>query len=904
MKTLFITLKIVLLLFLVNNSLLNAQQFNANLAAKLQQTLDAQLAAFPDTKGVSACVYYPGQGMWKGTSGLSYAGHPITSDMEFGIASNTKLFTTVAIMKLVECNKLSLNDQLQKWLPKYANVDSSITIRQLLNHKSGVADVFTAASMAYIEANPNHVFTTAEVMALIGPKLFKPGAGFSYSNTNYILAGMVAESASGIEIHKIIRDSILTPLQLDSTFYDGKETVLGAIAHPWEKKTDVFNISRTALNTLGTSCGAMFSTAGEMVQWYQALLSGQVVSANSLKEITTFLSPANYGFGLMTTKINNRLLWTHGGTNTGYNSRMFYDPEMKVILCGLSNANPSVIDGAILGVMYMALVDALPATAGVINGTAVVCQGQNSVTYTVPAIAKADSYVWTLPNGATGTSITNSITVNYGASAQSGAITVCGSNMYGNGAPSTLPVLVNQVPTVVINGATEVTVNTTKQYSIQQIQGTITWAVSGGIIKSGQGSTQISVTWGGSGAGSVTASILLPSGCSASKSIDVTKFEAATGATLALWYDASHIVGAVNGQNLPFTAPFTEAHPSWQDISGNGRGAYMLGGNLPLVPTYYDQGANTVNDIPAVRFDQTNDVLIVNNSNAVNAGAAKTLFSVFKTGADITADQVVFESGGGAPAQSGFNIYIHKADIGFGVWNGSKSLWIHRACTPNTSYLTQLVYDGTAGTLRVSVNKTTATATGAPATLQQGTQYNGLGASFQGTRLRMGYSNSTIDYPFGGSIAEVMLYNTVSSSIRSQTFSYLNAKYGFSLGTNQLQKLNTTEMNADFDISEGGANIDITNGEYSIPEESTHLSVSPNPVQDEATIRINSTSNEEVELSIYTVLGEKITTPLQSQVRVGLNEFSISTKNLPSGSYRVIISGVTLYDSACMMIMK
>ncbi|MBI3260707.1 MAG: serine hydrolase [Ignavibacteriae bacterium] len=793
MKTLFITLGIILFFVLISGNSTSAQQFNANLAAKLQQTLDAQLAAFPDTKGVSASVYYPGQGIWKGTSGVSYAGHPITSDMEFAIASNTKLFTAVAIMKLVESNKLSLNDQLHKWLPKYANVDSSITIRQLLNHKSGVADVFNAASMAFIDANPAHVFTIAEVMAWVGPKLFKPGAGFSYSNTNYILAGMVAESASGIEIHKIIRDSILIPLQLDSTFYDGKETVLGTIAHPWEKKVDVFNISRTALNTLGTSCGAMFSTAGEMAQWYQALMSGQVVNANSLKEITTFLSPGNYGFGFSTSKLFGRTVWGHGGTNTGYNSRMFYDPEMKTTLCGLSNSNPSVIDGAILGVMYKALVDALPATAGVISGSATVCQGQNSVTYTVPVITKASSYVWTLPNGASGISVTNSITVNYGASAQSGAITVCGSNSYGNGAPATLPIIVNQVPTVVITGATEVAINALKQYSIQQIQGTITWIISGGIIKSGQGTSQISVAWGGAGTGSISASILLPSGCTAAKTIDVTIFEAATGATLAVWYDASHIIGAVNGQTLPFTAPFTESHPSWQDISGNERGAYMMAGNQPLIPTYYNQGANTVNELPAVRFDQINDVLIVNNSAAVNAGSTKTLFSVFKTGSDITADQVIFESGGGAPTQSGFNIYIHKGDIGFGVWNGNKSIWIHKTCSANTSFLTQLVYDGNAGILRVSVNNATATATGVPATLQQGTQFNGLGASIQGTRLRMGYSNATLAFPFGGSIAEVMLYNTVSSAIRSQTFSYLNAKYGFSLGTNQLLKTARTK---------------------------------------------------------------------------------------------------------------
>jgi CubicO group peptidase (beta-lactamase class C family) len=448
MKKFFIKIGIVLFLYSTAPQYTTAQPFNANLAAKLQQTLDVQVAAFPDTKGVSASVYYPGQGIWKGTSGISYAGHPITSDMEFGIASNTKLFTAVAVMKLVENNILNLNDQLQKWLPKYKNVDSSITIRQLLNHTSGIADVFTAASIAFIEANPAHNFTTAEVMAYIGPKLFSKGTSYGYSNTNYILAGMIIESAIGQPVSKIIRDSILTPLQLDSTFYDGKETVLGTIAHPWQDGVDVSAKSRNALNTLGTSAGSMYSTASEMAQWYQALLSGQVVSANSLKEITTFVSSGSYGFGILTMQLFGRTLWGHGGSNTGYKSRMFYDPIMKTTVCGLSNSNPSAIDGGITGVLLKTIVDYLPEPAGSIIGTTVVCQGQNSITYSVSPITNAVSYTWTLPNGSTAISTTNSITINYDKSATSGNISVVGTNSYGDGLLATLPIIVHPLPNV------------------------------------------------------------------------------------------------------------------------------------------------------------------------------------------------------------------------------------------------------------------------------------------------------------------------------------------------------------------------------------------------------------------------------------------------------------------------
>jgi subtilisin family serine protease len=104
---------------------------------------------------------------------------------------------------------------------------------------------------------------------------------------------------------------------------------------------------------------------------------------------------------------------------------------------------------------YAVTVNSLPASAGIITGTATVCQGQNSVTYTVPTIANATSYVWTLPSGATGASTTNSITVNYGTSAVSGNITVKGTNSCGNGATSTYAVTVNNkpiTPVITLNG--------------------------------------------------------------------------------------------------------------------------------------------------------------------------------------------------------------------------------------------------------------------------------------------------------------------------------------------------------------------------------------------------------------------------------------------------------------------
>ncbi len=117
--------------------------------------------------------------------------------------------------------------------------------------------------------------------------------------------------------------------------------------------------------------------------------------------------------------------------------------------------NRALSDAEILQLYQSTSISGLPASAGIITGTAIVCQGQNYVTYTVPTIANATSYIWTLPSGATGTSTTNSITVNYSSSAVSGNISVQGSNTCGNGSISTYAVTVNNIPAtpiITING--------------------------------------------------------------------------------------------------------------------------------------------------------------------------------------------------------------------------------------------------------------------------------------------------------------------------------------------------------------------------------------------------------------------------------------------------------------------
>jgi D-alanyl-D-alanine carboxypeptidase len=335
--------KLLLVLSIISLSFFTtAQTFDPGLAARLQYVIDSMRTA-NNVKGISACVIRPGMGVWKGTTGVSHAGTPMTSDMEFGIASNTKLFTGVLILKLAENNLLDLDDSLYEFLPSFDNIDSNITIRQLLNHTTGLDDVTSVPGYPdSMLTDPNRIFTAAELMTWAGPPLFSPGTGWSYCNTNYLLAGMIAENVTGQSYGRLLRDSILVPLQLDSTFLDVYDSVLYTIAHPWQNGFDNVSIPRKSVNSAAWSAGAMYSTSGEMAEWYRALMNGEVLDSVSFSEMTTFVGSGDYGIGISRAVIAGRTVWQHGGSIWGgYNSSMMYDTASGAVVCVLINQFPA-----------------------------------------------------------------------------------------------------------------------------------------------------------------------------------------------------------------------------------------------------------------------------------------------------------------------------------------------------------------------------------------------------------------------------------------------------------------------------------------------------------------------------------------------------------------------------------
>jgi D-alanyl-D-alanine carboxypeptidase len=153
--------------------------------ARLQRVLDSAVRSVP-MRGLSGAVILTDGRVWRGVSGFSAPGVPMDTTMRLGIGSISKSITATLLVRLAERGRLSLNDPVGRWLPPIAHVDPAITVRQLLNHTSGVFDVTDAPGYRdSILANTSARWTPQRTLALLRPPLFPRGTGWSYSNSDY-----------------------------------------------------------------------------------------------------------------------------------------------------------------------------------------------------------------------------------------------------------------------------------------------------------------------------------------------------------------------------------------------------------------------------------------------------------------------------------------------------------------------------------------------------------------------------------------------------------------------------------------------------------------------------------------------------------------------------------------------
>jgi len=308
--------------------------------ARLQRAVDSVQKA-EKIQGVSAAVGMDND-LWSGAAGESFAGRPITTDMVLGIGSNTKTCMASTLLRLQEQGFLKLDEPIRKWLPPHPNIDTTITVRQLLNHTSGIGDY--SAEQSYRDAclkDPVRLWTHPDLMALIPKQQFAPGTSGGYCNTNYFLAGLVAQEVSGLSLYQLFRRELFNPLSMDSTRLFPDEEITGELAHRWMGGRDASNGSMNAEWSGAWAAGAVISTSAEMAQFYDALFSGRVLKTESMTQLTAFVGANDYGLGISRKVVSGTTMIGHTGEIRGYSSVMFRVPSLKANIVVLTNSIPS-----------------------------------------------------------------------------------------------------------------------------------------------------------------------------------------------------------------------------------------------------------------------------------------------------------------------------------------------------------------------------------------------------------------------------------------------------------------------------------------------------------------------------------------------------------------------------------
>jgi D-alanyl-D-alanine carboxypeptidase len=305
---------------------------------------------------VAVAVRLPDGSRWIGVSGKAIRG---TSPLDvrprtpFAVASLTKTFVAALILQLREEGRIALGAPLSRWLPDYPKA-RRITVEMLLDHRSGIFDYFEHPRYeSRVFGRPRHRWTTNQILALRGPRYCEPGACFHYSNTNYVLLGVIVRKVTGRPVARSIRTRFLEPLGLDETYLQGEEAIgrLPAKGY-WATSRGHHGFSdgtrfrpNTSGATVASSAGALLSSVRDISDWQDALLSGDVLEPASLARMLAFHKRSGYGLGMRRARLDGHPAIGHGGSLRGFTCLMYRLPEQDVDVVVLTNLGRVSIQG-------------------------------------------------------------------------------------------------------------------------------------------------------------------------------------------------------------------------------------------------------------------------------------------------------------------------------------------------------------------------------------------------------------------------------------------------------------------------------------------------------------------------------------------------------------------------------
>lgn len=343
-------------------------------SAELTQALGSLRRKF-GIPGMQATIIWPDGRSWTAVTGFANlaARVRVTRATPFSVGSITKTFVAALILRLAEEGRLSLDDPVARWLPGLSatKVPPTVTIRQLLDHTSGVYDYFSNALIdPALTRAKRRVWTIPMDMAYVKKPYFPAGTSWHYSNTNYVVLGQIAELAGGAGVPAQLRARFLGPLRLLTASYQGAEVPRIPIAHAYTfaswsasaRPVDQSDGTRiapfTSVTTAAGAAGSLAVSAWDLARWAQALYGGRVLRPSSLAAMTdatatTLLGAKPYGLALQELTLDGWRAIGHGGRLIGSQAVMRYFPDLGVSIAVTTNqwrANPDAVVEALAAI--------------------------------------------------------------------------------------------------------------------------------------------------------------------------------------------------------------------------------------------------------------------------------------------------------------------------------------------------------------------------------------------------------------------------------------------------------------------------------------------------------------------------------------------------------------------------
>ena len=334
-----------------------------------------------NVKNVFLSLYSPSRNFeWSTAKGSFKDGSKVTIDNPYYTASVGKTFTATAIGMLVDQGKIQFEDPISNYLSgdlmeglhvlNGVDYGDSITVEHLLQHTSGLADYFDDTTVDgsptmfdLIMMEPHRFWQPEELIAFAKAHFepaFAPGTGYTYTDTEYVLLGIIIEEISGMNFHEFLAEKIFAPLKMNQTYVNQRSEAIettGTLAEMYASEYELSTFRSLSADWAG---GALVSTGSDLIAFQEALMNGKLVSLetlNNMQQWTEESKGMDYGFGLRKISLNeldptlpNWELIGHSGLN---GTSMYYCPNLDIYLAGTLNQLEASRDAVILMVKVM-----------------------------------------------------------------------------------------------------------------------------------------------------------------------------------------------------------------------------------------------------------------------------------------------------------------------------------------------------------------------------------------------------------------------------------------------------------------------------------------------------------------------------------------------------------------------